>query len=179
MKRLTNFLKQIRVKQILGLCFAAVLLFVTTACSPSNAATPADSSYRSKDTTENYVDLNERPGRSSAEVQSKTNQLKRRAEDRMIDMTGDVGDNTRRTLERKGENADRFGRQVKESAEATREQTAETTKGLQRASERGSENIKENAKRATEATKEQAAKTGERTTRAAKDAAETAQEAVK
>lgn len=182
MKHLISILKGIRLKQILGICLAAVLLVVTTACSgPSNAAmnpgsgaassNTAKSAYHGKDTTENYVDLNERPGRNSAAVKGQTDRVKQAANRSMIDMTGDVGENTQRTLDRKGDNARQFGRNVQQSADRTADRTADSAKDLQRASERGARNLGRNADRAADATERQAERVG----RGAADAADTAQ----
>jgi hypothetical protein len=185
MKHLISILKGIRLKQILGICLAAVLLVVTTACSgPSNAAVgpgnaassnTAKSAYHGKDTTENYVDLNERPGRNSAAVKGQTDRLKQAANRSMIDMTGDVGENTQRTLDRKGDNARQFGRNVQQSTNRTADEAAESAKDLQRASERGTRNLSRNADRAAEATERQADRVG----RNAADAADTAQSKVR
>lgn len=76
--------------------------------------------------------------------------LKENAERQVIDQTGDVGENTKRILDKKGENAEDFGKNVKRSTKAAQEKAQGTTEELSKATKRGTENIKENTLDATD-----------------------------
>lgn len=105
-------------KRTLGILFAGMLLFITTACSnPTTSASTKDVPQRSTSNVEQTItDQVNRADRSAAGIKRDVETLKQQTQDKMIDMTGDVGENTRRTLDRKAENAERAGSQIKNNA---------------------------------------------------------------
>lgn len=76
--------------------------------------------------------------------------LKKNAERNVIDQTGSLTENTQRTLDKKGENLEDFGKNVQRSAAAAQDQAQGTAEDLQKATKRGTENIKDNALDATD-----------------------------
>lgn len=109
-------------KRTLGILFAGMLLLITTACSsPTNSASTLDVPQRStSDVGQTITDQVNRVGRSPASIKRDVEGLKRQTQDKMIDMTGDVGENTQRTLDRKAENVKRAGDQIQNSARNTK-----------------------------------------------------------
>ncbi len=112
-----------------------MLLFITTACSnnpnPSASAmngarrdTPASTidlpQHSTSDVGRTITDQVNRAGRPAAGIKRDVETLKQRTQDKMIDMTGDVGENTQRTLDRKAENVNQAGAQLKNSARNTK-----------------------------------------------------------
>ncbi|MBE9190077.1 hypothetical protein IQ230_06820 [Gloeocapsopsis crepidinum LEGE 06123] len=76
--------------------------------------------------------------------------LKENAERNVIDQTGSVGENTKRILDKKGENAEDFGKNVQRSTEAAQDKAQGTAEELRKATKRGTENVKENTLDATD-----------------------------
>ncbi|MUL36116.1 hypothetical protein [Gloeocapsopsis dulcis] len=76
--------------------------------------------------------------------------LKENAERNVIDETGSVGENTKRILDKKGENAEDFGKNVQRSTKAAQDKAQSTAAELGKATKRGTENIKENTLDATD-----------------------------
>lgn len=87
--------------------------------------------------------------------------LKKNAEQNVIDQTGSLTENTQRTLDKKGENLEDFGKNVQRSTAAAQDKAQDTTKDLQKATKRGTENIKENALDVTDDAARSASRTAE------------------
>ncbi|OKH24003.1 hypothetical protein [Chroogloeocystis siderophila] len=109
--------------------------------------------------------------------------LKENAERNVIDQTGDLGGNTKRILDKKGENLEDFGKNVQRSTEAAQDKAQGTAAELGKATKRGTENIKENtldatddvtrdARRAADNVKESAKETAKDVSRSTNRAAE-------
>ena len=118
-----------RLKQFLGFVFAAILLFSATACGSSAPTGQVDVPQRSTSGVERTItDQTRMPEVSGTEVERKTGSLKRTADDTMIDMTGDVGENTQRTLDRKAENLKTAGEQMTSGAKTVRQEANDALK---------------------------------------------------
>jgi hypothetical protein len=134
-------LKKIQVKQILTAFVLGTLLFVTQACSSVDAKSP-DSGYRGG--MNQYSDVDPRSKDAEAAANLKAKGLKDNAEVNEIDQTGSLGGNTRRTLDKKGENLQDLGKNLKESAGYAADKTQEKAENFSEGTKRGIENIKEN-----------------------------------
>lgn len=165
---------------------AGVLLIVTTACSaPKNEvqvpnsrpdvpaglqAVPGKKNPRpevperavtntfQKSTMNEFSDVDPRAGET---VSGKAKALIDNAKRNVIDQTGNLGENTQRTLDKKGENLEDFGKNLQRSAEDTKDITQENAKGFVKGTKQGTENIKDNTLDATKDVTRGTARTAE------------------
>lgn len=101
-----------------------------------------------KGTMNEFSDLDPR-AKNVDEVSSKAEALKQNAERNVIDQTGNLGENTKRILDKKGENAEDFGKNVQRNAESAKDKLQGTAEDLKRGTQKGTENIKDNTADAT------------------------------
>ena len=179
--KITSWLKRIEVRQILTAFLAGILLFVGTACSALQAKTASevreDLPKSAIDSPAEgginvYPDTDPREGTSRANTKAKA--LIDNAERQVIDESGNVVGNTKRILEKKGENLKDFGENAREDAAKIPQQTRNVTRDLsnkaqsnvdeavkagkevgrktQRAAENTSRNVQSGVNRATNST---------------------------
>lgn len=141
MKKIFSALRKIQIKQILTAFVLGSLLFVTQACSSVDAKSP-DSGYRGG--MNQYSDVDPRSKGAEAAAKMKAKGLKDNAEVNEIDQTGSLGGNTRRTLDKKGENLEDLGRNLKESGEYATDKAQQKAENFAEGTKRGIRNIKEN-----------------------------------
>lgn len=141
MNKVFSALRKIQIKQILTAFVLGTLLFVTQACSSVDAKSP-DSTYRGG--MNQYSDVDPRSKGAEAAAKMKAKGLRDNAEVNEIDQTGSLSGNTRRTLDKKGENLEDLGKNVKESAGYATDKTQESAEDFAKGTKRGIENIKEN-----------------------------------
>jgi len=91
----------------------------------------------------------EQAGRAAAD---KAATLKKTAERNVIDQTSNVGENTRRILDKKGENVEDVRRNLNESTENTKYKAQNTADKLGKAAQQGAENVKDSTLNATKDT---------------------------
>ena len=163
--KITSWLKRIGVRQLLTAFLAGILLFVGTACSALQAKTASDiREDLPKSAIDSpaegginvYPDTDPRQGTSRANTKAKA--LIDNAERQVIDESGNVVGNTKRILEKKGENLKDFGENAREDAAKIPQQTRGVTRDL-------SNKARSNVDEAVEAGKE----VGRKTQRAAED----------
>lgn len=108
-----NFLKR-----TLGILFAGMLLFITTACSnPSTSASTKAVPQRSTSNVERTItDQVSRPSRPAAEVKRDAERITKQAREQQAKRTGDVRENAQRVLDSTSENAKRVGNQIENKA---------------------------------------------------------------
>ena len=141
MKKIFSALRKIQIKQILTAFVLGALLFVTQACNSVDAKSP-DSGY--KGGMNGYSDVDPRSKDAEAAANTKAKGLKDNAEVNEIDQTGSLGGNTRRTLDKKGENLKDLGKNAKEDAGYAAEKAQEKAGNFAEGTKRGIENIKDN-----------------------------------
>ncbi|MGB3639530.1 MAG: DUF6658 family protein [Rivularia sp. (in: cyanobacteria)] len=141
MNKLFSALRKIQIKQILTAFVLGTLLFVTQACSSVDAKTP-DSGY--KGGMNGYSDVDPRSEGAEAAAKMKAKGLRDNAEVNVIDQSGSLGGNTRRTLDKKGENLEDLGRNAKESAGYAADKVQDSAEDFAEGTKRGISNIKEN-----------------------------------
>ena len=141
MNKVFSAIRKIQIKQILTAFVLGALLFVTQACSSVDAKSP-DSNYRGG--MNQYSDVDPRSKEAEAAANVKAKGLKDNAEVNEIDQTGDLSGNTRRTLDKKGENLEDLGKNLKESGKYAADKTQEKAENFAEGTKRGIENIKEN-----------------------------------
>lgn len=173
MNKVITAFKRIRLRQIVMVFMAGVLLFVSTACSnagsnPTVQAQPrqeapagklvesgknnprpevpdkAVTSSFQKGTMNEFSDVDPRAKEAGAAAADKANLLKENAERNVIDQTSNVGENTKRILDKKGENAEDFGKNLSKSAENTKNQAQGATEDLTRGTKQAAKNVKDN-----------------------------------
>lgn len=120
-----------------------------------------------------YPDID--PRRETTPAGRKAQGLVENAEGQVIDQTGGVGENVKRTLEQKAENLQRSGRNQQESLQNIPAKAKSSAEDFAEGTKRGARNIKENVEDATQ----QAAQTGKEVTKPVKRAAEDTADAVK
>jgi ElaB/YqjD/DUF883 family membrane-anchored ribosome-binding protein len=160
MKKVIDWLKSQRLGKVITVFLSGLLLFVSTACGGGNVLAKTADQVREevpqgavtstyKGGMNDYSDVD--PRRDATGAGAKAKALVDNAERNVIDQTSDVGENTNRILDKKGENAKHVGENlqksdVKEKAHKSAEDFAEGTK-------RGIENIKGNTQDALGGTK--------------------------
>jgi hypothetical protein len=171
MKKIFSALRKIQIKQILSAFVLGTLLFVTQACSSVDAKAP-DSGYQGG--MNQYSDVDPRSKGAEAAAKMKAKGLKDNAQVNEIDQTGSLGGNTRRTLDKKGENLKDLGKNVKESAGYAASEVQDSAEDFTEGTKRGMRNIKENTSNALDSLTNSAGDVAEDaklgTKRAAKDA---------
>ena len=172
--KITSWLKRIGVRQILTAFLAGILLFVGTACSALQAKTASEvREDLPKSAIDSpavgginvYPDTDPREGTSRANTKAKA--LIDNAERQVIDESGNVVGNTKRILEKKGENLKDFGENAREDAAKIPQQTRNVTRDL-------SNKAQSNVDEAVEAGKE----VGRKTQRAAENTSRNVQSGV-
>jgi ElaB/YqjD/DUF883 family membrane-anchored ribosome-binding protein len=200
MNKVISLIKRFRFDRLVVVFLAGVLLLVSTACSGAANAGVAGTdrpgvSGEGRINRQNagqqtelydpiqpreggmneYSDVDPRVDTSGAEA--KTRQLIDTTERNVIDQTDDVGTNTRRILEKKGENARDFGGDVKEGARELGRQTRETANTAREGVRQAGEDFSKNSRRAADAVQDQTGEAIDRTQRGlsnAQDATERA-----
>ena len=141
MNKLFSALKRIQIKQILTAFVLGTLLFVTQACSSVDAKSP-DSGY--KGGMNQYSDVDPRSQDVEAAAKAKAKGLRDNAEVNVIDQSGSLSGNTRRILDKKGENLEDLGENAKEDARYATDKAQNSAENFAEGTKRGIENIKEN-----------------------------------
>jgi len=177
MKKLATLIKRLRLNQILSVFLVGVLMFVSTACSnnPTSAGTRAGdrdsligkraseireevpnkvTDNRFQSGMNDYSDVDPRFNERS--IQGSAKALKENAERNVIDMTDDVGTNTKRILGKKGENAEQFGQRAKADTETLGDKAQRGTGELLERTQKGTENLKANTRNAAQQTQQAA-----------------------
>lgn len=173
MKKVVAFLKNIRPLKLLTVFLAGVFLFFTQACNSVTATTPNQAAPRQtipRQTTgeeqlarpnsevyvpkgDNILSPNEGgmnnfsdvdPRRQGAEVKAKAEALKQNAEQNVIDETANIGETTRRILDKKGDNVEQIGKNLQQNAQETTEKAKSSATDFARGTSKGVENIKDN-----------------------------------
>ncbi|MGI8502759.1 MAG: DUF6658 family protein [Hassallia sp.] len=163
MSKVIAWVKNIRPIKILTVFCVGMLLIVTQACGSVTAGEPkagANSELsvpkgdkvlnRYEGGMNNFSDTDPRSKEAKIEVKAKAEALKQNAEQNVIDQTGTLGENTRRTLDKKGENAADFGKNLQQNTEGTKDKTGNSTDNFAKGVQRGIENIKDNTKNAVD-----------------------------
>lgn len=159
MKRLISALRNIRPIKILTVFFVGVFLVFAQACAPTTASegpggANSEMSVPKGDKVlnqyeggmNNFSDTDPRSKEARTDVKVKTEELKENAERNVIDQTGNLGENTRRILDKKGENAADFGKNLQKNAEGTADKTANSADNFAKGVKRGIDNIQDNTK---------------------------------
>lgn len=201
MNKIIAQLKRIRLGQVLMAFLASLLLIVsTTACSGQaigstegtfnqrgNKATGGTADQvrqevpgsavtnKFKGGMNDYSDVDPRTDTTKASAKAKG--LIDNAERNVIDQTDDVGTNTKRILDKKGENAVDFGKNAREDAAGIVDKTKGTAAELKDATQKGTENIKANTSNAAQNAKSGAKDAASGTAAKAKGAAEDTKDA--
>jgi hypothetical protein len=166
MNRIVTAVKKVHLGRILVTCMAGILLFVSTACSSAVQAKSPDAGVvtgRRQNVPAGKLAVPgqenprpEVPGGTATSPDSgvvnnlekaankKANALIENAERNVIDQTSDVGENTKRILGKKGENAEDFGKNVNRNTESLQDKIKGTAEDLAKGAKRGTENIKDN-----------------------------------
>lgn len=121
-----------------------------------------------KGTMNDFSDLDPR-AKNVEQAANKAEALKENAERNVIDQTGNLGENTKRILDKKGENAEDFGKNVRENTESAKEKIQGTVEDLARGTKQGTENIKDNTYDATKGVSRAADRTTENAKQAIKE----------
>lgn len=194
MKKLISALKNIRMSQVLAVCLAGFLMFFSTACSGSAQARESAGYQRSSNSPEQgipghrqqnfkggmngYSDVDARYNKGTKDrTAAQTRGLVDNAERNVIDQTDDVGTNTRRILDKKGENAEHFGQNVKQDTRALGRKVEGTTEELSDAADRGQRNLGKNLQRAGDNVSDRAEGMSDRASSVTRDASRGAREA--
>lgn len=200
MNKVIAALKRIRLDRILMTILAGVLLFVSTACNngevqgtrrpdvPAGLLTePGQKNPRPEVPNEatvspfekgmnDFSDVDPRAEKAKAAAADKAALLKENAERNVIDQTSDVGENTKRILNKKGENVEDLGKNLQQSTEDTKnkaqgavdevakgtkqavgnvkDSTLNTTRGLTRSANQAAEDVKQTVKANTPDTRD-------------------------
>lgn len=211
MNKAISFLKRIRLAQVLVVFMAGALLIFNTACSGSANAgmTPTDrgvagtdrpgvsgegstngrNGYQSKiyDSVQpkeggmnQYSDVDPRVKSAGTEAKAKT--LVDTAKRNVIDQTDDLGTNTKRTLDKKAENARDFGNELKQGGRELRQQTQNSLEtagdNVRNAAEDASRNTRRAADKASNYVKDQTDEVTDRTQQTVEKAQDTFQDQV-
>ncbi|MBE9213975.1 hypothetical protein IQ247_15090 [Plectonema cf. radiosum LEGE 06105] len=145
MNKVFAAIRKIQIKQIFTAFVLGTLLFITQACSSVDAKSP-DSTYRGG--MNQYSDVDPRSKDVEAAAKLKAKGLRDNAEVNVIDQTGSLSGNTRRTLDKKGENLEDFGKNVKESTGYAVDKAQDSAEDFAEGTKRGIQNIKENTSNA-------------------------------
>ena len=197
MNKFITALKKIRLSQFLIAFLAGVLLLVNTACSNQGANPEVQSRSRQEapagklietgknnprpevpddavtntfkpGTMNEFSDVDPRAKGVEAAAANKAAALKENAERNVIDQTGDLGENTKRILDKKGENVQDLGKNVKQSTENATNKAASATEDFVKGTKQAAEDVKDSTLNTTR-----------NLTRSANQAAEDAKQTVK
>ena len=173
MNKVIVALNKIRLRQILMACLAGILVVVSTACSnPGNStdvvqgsrqdvpagleAVPGKKNPRPEVPEE--VNTNTFKGASMNEfsdtdprvnmepASEKAKVLIDKTERNVIDETGDIGETTKRILDKKGENVDEIGRNLSKSAEDTKSKAQGVAEDVTAGTKQKAEDVKQTVK---------------------------------
>ncbi|MGL5926261.1 hypothetical protein [Chroococcidiopsis sp.] len=115
---------------------------------PGGTATSPDrgvvNKFEGGPTMNEFSDVDPRARDLEKAANKKANALIENAERNVIDQTSDVGENTKRILGKKGENAEDFGKNVSRNTENLQDKLKGTAEDLAKGAKRGTENIKDN-----------------------------------
>lgn len=140
---------------------------------PGGTATSPDSDVVNKfqggPTMNEFSDVDPRAEGLEKAASQKAQALKEQAERNVIDETGNVGENTKRILDKKGENVDEIGENLKRNAESAQEKAKGTAEDFAKGTSRGTENIKENTSDALRGANRSASQAAEDVKDSAKD----------
>ncbi len=163
MSKVIAWLKNIRPIKILTVLCIGVLLIVTQACGSVTAEEPKPGANSELSVPKgdkvlnpyeggmnNFSDIDPRSKEAKTEVKAKAEALKQNAEQNVIDQTGTLGENTSRTLDKKGENAADFGKNLLQNAENTKDKAGNSADNFAKGVQRGVENIKDNTQDAVD-----------------------------
>jgi ElaB/YqjD/DUF883 family membrane-anchored ribosome-binding protein len=175
MNKFMSGLKNIRPLRILTAFVAAIFLLITQACNSADATTPVSSTPHQIEGPQsaepnsqvyvpkgakvispyeggmnNFSDTDPRSATAKTEVKVKAEALKENAEQNLIDQTSNVGENTRRILDKKGDNVEDLGKNLQRQAEYTKSNAEEAADDFAKGTKRGIENIQENTKNAAQ-----------------------------
>ena len=175
MNQITARMKSIRLGRILTVFLSTMLILVSTACNSGGVLAKNADQVREevpggavtspyKGGMNDYSDVD--PRKDTSEAQAKAKSLIDSTKRQVIDQTDDVGTNTKRILDKKGENARDFGQNVKENAEDLGDKVKSSAQDFVKGTRQGTENIKDNTGDAVRGTR-----------RAAEDAKDNAKEA--
>lgn len=196
MNKFITALKRIRLSQFLIAFLAGVLLLVNTACSNQGGDTGVQARSRQEAPAGKLIDSgkdNPRPevpddavtntfkpgtmnefsdvdprAKGVDAAANKAAALKENAERNVIDQTGDLGENTKRILDKKGENVEQAGKNVKQSTENATNKAAGATEDFVKGTKQAAEDVKDSTLNTTR-----------NLTRSANQAAEDAKQTVK
>jgi ElaB/YqjD/DUF883 family membrane-anchored ribosome-binding protein len=182
MKKVISWVKSIRPVKIVTALMAVFILFFTQACGGGDSATatapkstsglePAPQTVgpqKARPNAEVYAPKGEGvvspneggmnnfsdvdPRTVGVDVKSKAEALRENAERNVIDETANIGETTRRILDKKGENVEDLGKNLQRSAEFTKDRAQDTVEDLTQGTKKGVQNIKENTKDAAKDT---------------------------
>jgi len=172
-KKAIALLKNIRPLKVLTAFMAGMILFFTQACNSVAATTPSQTApgqtvprqtigeeqharpnsevYVPKGTNilspneggmNNFSDVD--PRRQGGEVKAKAEALKQNAEQNVIDETANIGETTRRILDKKGDNVEQIGKNLQQNAQETADKAKSSATDFARGTSKGIENIKDN-----------------------------------
>lgn len=140
---------------------------------PGGTATSPDSDVVNKfqggPTMNEFSDVDPRAEGLEKAASQKAQALKEQAERNVIDQTSNVGENTKRILDKKGENVDEIGENLKRNAESAQEKAKGTAEDFAKGTKRGTENIKENTSDAVRGANRSASQAAEDVKDSAKD----------
>jgi len=151
MKKVISWLTNSRIGKVLTAAIAGILLVVSTACAPVQAKTadqvreevPSKAiTNQYKGGMNSYSDVDPRFDESGAKAKAKA--LVDKTERQVIDMTDDVNTNTKRILDKKGENVEHFNQNVKGNVDTLGDKTKGSAKDFAEGTRKGTRNIKEN-----------------------------------
>jgi hypothetical protein len=120
-----------------------------------------------------YPDID--PRRDTSTAGAKAQGLVENAEEQVIDQTGSIGENVKRTLDQKAENLQRSGRNQAESLQSLPSKAKDTAEDVAEGTKKGTRNLKENVEDAAE----DVTQAGKEATKPVKRAAEDTADAVK
>jgi len=161
MKKVISWLKSANIGKIFTVFAAGILLFVSTACNSVQAKTADQPKTADRVREEvpsgaitneykggmnSYSNVDPRFDESGSRAKAK--QLIDKTERQVIDMTDDVGTNTKRILDKKGENAEHFNQNVKISSDRAGDKAKDSAKDFAEGTRKGTQNIKENTRNA-------------------------------
>jgi dGTP triphosphohydrolase len=174
MNKIVHLLKRIQLRQIMAAFMAGALLVISTACSSGKveAQTPitgsrqdvpaglqavpgkknprpevpekAETNKFEGSSMNEFSDVDPRAKQLEEATQAKAQELKENAERNIIDQTGSLSGNTKRTLDKKGENLADFGKNVQQNAGETKDKAQRSLSNFTKGTQQGTENIKDN-----------------------------------
>jgi len=192
MSKIIAWVKNIRPIKIVTVFCLGMLLIVTQACNSVTAKEPkagpnSELSVPKGDKVlnryeggmNNFSDNDPRTQGAKSEVKAKAEALKENAEQNVIDQTSTVGENTRRILDKKGDNVEQIGKNLEQNTEGTKDKTGNSADNFAKGVQRGIENIKDNTKNAVDDLTKGAQRVGDDATTNVQRTAQDAGDAVK